>query len=250
MDDPNEMARLHSAGAMVRHVSPFDDLPTYNNDKVLTADFIQKWVVPYYMEIASYGNYDWVDAVKEVKAEIEMDICLSLLGDFNWRTRLVGSYFAAVKGYRGLIDIIGTHLLKSELCCVGHIYVLTLSFFNDKNCIQYLNKYLDYYLMKPTLYFDQKFIMEAVLYLDKQNQTDYFSKHIENWKALKNERKKIEKLQAQEVARTLVQLEGSKASEDFMASFQSESDKEEENFSIETFNKQIAILRDLNQYNS
>jgi hypothetical protein len=61
------------------------------------------------MEIASYNNSKWVDAIKEVKSEITTDIYLSLWGDFHWRTRLVGSYFASIKGYREHIDIIGTH---------------------------------------------------------------------------------------------------------------------------------------------
>jgi len=53
------MARLHSAGATVRLISPFDKLPTHKNDNGLIADLINKWVVPYYMEIASYDNSKW-----------------------------------------------------------------------------------------------------------------------------------------------------------------------------------------------
>lgn len=239
MDDLNEMARLHSAGATVRHVSPFDSLPTVKNDKDLTADFIKKWAVPYYMEIASYGNSKWVDAIKEVKEDITSDICLLLLGDFNWRTRLVGSYFAAVKNYRELIDIIGAHLLKSEVCCVGHIYALTLAFFNDENCVSYLNKYLGYYLTKPSLYFDQKFVMEAVLYLDKKNQTDFFSQHLDSWKRLTEDRKKQEKYQRQELAKLYPEL--SKENN-------SDGEKQLEKFSTDFFEEQIVILHDLNQY--
>jgi hypothetical protein len=112
MDDLNEMARLHSAGATVRHSSPFNDLPVHKNETPLSDDFIKKWVVPFYMKIGSYGDKKWIEAVKEIKNEITPGICLSLLGDFNWRTRLVGAYFAAVKGYEDLIDIIGIHLLK------------------------------------------------------------------------------------------------------------------------------------------
>lgn len=249
MDDLNEMANLHSAGATVRHTSPFDNLPTHKNDNDLTANFIQKWVVPYYMEISSYGNSKWIDSIKEIKHEITKDICLLLLGDFNWRTRLVGSYFAAIKGYQELIDIIGTHFLKSEVCCVGHIYTLTLAFFNDERCLQYLNKYLDYYLTKPSLYFDQKFALEAVLYLDKEKGTDYFSMHVDNWKALLREREKIEKKQAEDVAKMLVQLEGSKKADDYIASFQSNDNKKNDVLSTKYFEEQVAILRDLNQYN-
>lgn len=247
MDDLNEMARLHSAGATVRHVSPFESLPTYKNDEDLSSDFIKKWAVPFYMEIASYGSSNWVDQIKEIKPEITKDVCLNLLGDFNWRTRLVGSYFAAVKDYRELIDTIGTHLLKREVCCVGHIYALTLAFFNDENCIQYLNRYLDYYLTKPLLYFDQKFVMEAVLFLDKENKTDYFSRHLDKWKTLRKERRQLEKHQAQEVAKMLEQQEGSKVSAEYLQELQVNEKKEEE-FSTEYFDEQIAILRDLNQY--
>lgn len=247
MDNLNEMARLHSAGATVQHVSPFDDLSTYKNDKELSSDFVKKWTVPYYMEIASYGNSNWIDQVKEIKSEITKDVCLNLLGDFNWRTRLVGSYFAAVKDYKELIGIIGTHLLKSEVCCVGHIYALTLAFFNDENCIQYLNKYLSYYLTKPSLYFDQKFVMEAVLFLDKENKTDYFSGHLYNWKILQEERHKLEKYRAQEVTKIVEQQEGIKISSNDLQQLQM-NEKEQEVFSTEYFDKQIAILRDLNQY--
>jgi Family of unknown function (DUF6000) len=239
MDDLNEMARLHSAGATVRHVSPFDSLLTYKNDKDLTADFIKKWAVPYYMEIASYSNSKWADTIKEINDEITVGICLSLLGDFNWRTRLVGSYFAAVKDYRELIDIIGTHLLKSEVCCVGHIYALTLAFFNDENCIRYLNKYLDYYLTKPSLYFDQKFVMEAVLYLDKQNKTDFFSKHLDSWNKLHEERKKSEEYQTRELAKLYPELK---------TASNSNNKNPSEKFSTNFFYEQIVILRDLNQY--
>lgn len=126
------MAGFHSASATVRYVSPFENLQTYKNDEDLSADFIKKWAVPFYMEIASYDNSDWVDQIKEIKPEITKDDCLNLLGDFNWRTRLVSSYFSAVKDYRGLINIIGTHLLKSEVCCVGHIYALTLVFLRQE----------------------------------------------------------------------------------------------------------------------
>ena len=234
MDDLNEMARLHSAGATVRHVSPFDSLPTYKNEKELTGDFINKWAIPYYMEIASYGNSKWVDAIKEIKNEITTDMCLSLLGDFNWRTRLVGSYFAAVKDYKELISIIGTHFLKSEVCCVGRIYALTLAFFNDDNCIQHLKRYLDHYLTKPSLYFDQKLVMEAVLFLDKENKTSNFNKYLDMWNALQQGRQQIEKRQAYEVGNILESKEELQTNE-----------KKETFFSTEYFDEQIVILRHL-----
>ena len=238
MDDQNEKARLHTAGATVTHVSPFDNLPTYKNGNELSPDFISKWVVPYYMKIASYGNSDWVNQIKEIKSGITKDICLSLLGDFNWRTRLTGSYFAAIKGYRELIDIIGVHFLKSEVCCVGHIYALILAFFNDEPCVGYLNRYLDYYLATPALYFDQKSAMEALLYLDNQNKTNHFGKHIDNWNRLQEERSKIEKRRAQELEKLFPELK---------AAGSIDNKSRSGDLSAIYFDEQIAILHDLSK---
>lgn len=245
MDDLNEMANLHSAGATVRHLSPFTHLPTHKNADNLTVDFTQKWVVPYYMEIGAYSNSACIDAIKQAKPEITTDICLSLLGDFNWRTRKVGAYFAAVKGYSELIEIIGTHLLKSEVCCVGHVYALTLAFFNNEQCIQYLNKYLDYYLTRPALYFDQKMVLEAVLYLDKQNGTNNFSLHEANWKIFQDQQWEAENWQAKEVAKMMEQSDPQKSAQ-LLASFQ--ANKKAQTLSTDYFDEQIAVLRALNQF--
>ncbi|OJY85068.1 MAG: hypothetical protein BGP14_04280 [Sphingobacteriales bacterium 44-15] len=66
MDDLNEMARLHSAGAIIRHVSPFDNLPTHKNDVDLSPDFVRKWAVPFYMEIGRSQNSTWIDQIKKI----------------------------------------------------------------------------------------------------------------------------------------------------------------------------------------
>lgn len=248
MDDLNEMARLHSAGAIVRHNSPFENLPTHKNETELSADFIKKWTVPFYMDIGSYGNTKWITAIKKIKSEITTDVCLSLLGDFNWRTRLVGAYLAAVKGYQELIDIIGNHLLKSEVCCVGHIYALTLTFFKTDKSVGFLNQYLDYYLTTPDLYFDQKPVMESLLYLDKVDKTENFKRHLENWTLLEQRRKPLESQKALALAQLLARLEGEGVTEDFVQSFLSDTEVKSENFSTDYFTEQISILKTLNQY--
>jgi hypothetical protein len=238
MDNQQEMIRLLSAGATVRHISPFERLPTHKNDKELTADFYKKWVVPYYMTIASYGPTEWIESIREIKEEITIDVCLSLLGEFNWRPKLVGAYFAAVKNYTGLIDIIGNHFLKSEVCCVGHIYALVLAFFNNGQSTLYLNKYLDYYLTKPDLYYDQKFAMTAILYLDKQNNTDYFSHHLPNWNNLKAEREKLQEQRHQE------QLKQHPEPETATSAYTEVESKE---FQTDFFDVHIAILNNLSE---
>src|ERR1051325_4847354 len=108
MEERNKWVELHTAGATVLHASPFESLPSHRNEAPLSPAFITQWVVPYYMKIGNHDT-DWIDSLKKVKPIISKDICLSLLGEFNWRSRLVGAYFAAIKGYNDLIEIIGTH---------------------------------------------------------------------------------------------------------------------------------------------
>ena len=81
----------------------------------------------------------------------ERALMLKNLGDFNWRTRSTGSYFASIKQAYHLEDIIGTHLLKSEVCYAGAEYAKTIASFNTSKSPNYLKKYLTYYLKKPEL---------------------------------------------------------------------------------------------------
>lgn len=180
MNKPVDSAKMHSAGATVTHNIPFGEIKSLQNDFELTEEFINKWVAPFYMEI---GNTDdtWIDKLITIKHEITEDVISKCLGDFNWRTRQVGAYFACITDSTEFIDIIGIHLLKSEVSYAGRVYCHALAFFNTSKCIDYLNQYLDYYLKKPDLWFDQADAMEAILYIDKINDTDYFNNHINNW---------------------------------------------------------------------
>ncbi len=54
--DLNEMAKLHPAGATVRHSAIFDHLPRHQNKEPLSVDFVKKWAVPFYMEIGSVAD--------------------------------------------------------------------------------------------------------------------------------------------------------------------------------------------------
>lgn len=176
-----EAIKLHVAGATVRHTPPFDDLKSFKNDFELTQDFINKWVNPFYMNIGHTDN-EWINKLTSVKKEITSDIIQKNLGDFNWRTRQTGAFFSAITNQTQFIDIIGTHLLKSEVCFAGGIYCQVFASFNLPKCVDFLNLYLDYYLTKPDLWFDQRDAMEAILYLDKLNSTNHFEKHTNNWK--------------------------------------------------------------------
>ncbi len=97
-DVENEL-ELHVAGATVRHQNPFENLNVPRNLNELDKAFIEKWVIPFYM--SSFYNLSEKDEEQfvEIYPEINSEVIAKLLGDFNWRTRIVGAYFAALKDF-------------------------------------------------------------------------------------------------------------------------------------------------------
>jgi len=166
---------LHVAGATVRHRHPFEDVDVPRNNEDLSREFIDKWVVPFYM--VNLPTYD--SKIKEFAAssnEITIDIVKKLLGDFNFRPRISAAYFAAINNYKELDDIIGRHLIKSEVAYAGFGYCLALATFATDRSKGYLMTYLDYYLDRKDLYFDQSSAFCALEYLDNESATNLVNK--------------------------------------------------------------------------
>jgi hypothetical protein len=186
----NDYAK-HSAGAIITHRGKFEKLRAYSNKIEISQKFRTEWVIPYYMQLERHDE-DWINQMIDLKSKITDEIVLQNLGDFNWRTRSVGSFFTSIKNKVEFVDIIGVHLLKSEVCFAGNQYAISLSYFNTEKSIYYLNEYLDYYLLHPELYFNQSACMSAIKYLDRVNGTNDISRHLENWKSMLNEQKKLE----------------------------------------------------------
>lgn len=135
--------------------------------------FIKKWVIPFYM--ASFSHLAEEDERKfiEVFPHISSEIVAKLLGDFNWRTRIVGAYFAALKELIEFEEIIGNLLLKSEVCFAGTGYCLALASFGTEKGIEFLKSYLDYYLTRKDLWFDQQEVLAALFWLNKNEAEKY-----------------------------------------------------------------------------
>lgn len=243
-NDLENQMDLHSKGAIVIHKSSFDDLTTYKNSIELGQEFIDKWVSPFYMRIGHYYDNGWIEAVELISSEITEEITLKLLGDFNWRTRLVGGYFSAVKNYQNQIDVIGTHFLKSEVCCVGHIYALILAFYNNSKTINILETYLDYYLEKPELYFDQESALEAIVFLDEINETNLFQKFEKKWIKINLIRNELQKEQAIKLSALIEKKQGKQVSEQYLNQLLS---KKKIKYKIDTefIKTQVKILVDL-----
>ncbi|MDF1697641.1 MAG: DUF6000 family protein [Saprospiraceae bacterium] len=171
---------LHSAGATVQHKSPFSELESYVNENDITEEFRKEWVIPFYFQTSNYSE-EWIQKMIDLKPKISENVILQNLGDFNWRTRSTGSYFASIMESKHLEDIIGIHLLKSEVCYAGSEYAFTLASFNTKKSADYFNKYLDYYLKNPQLHFNQEAVLKALKYLDEVNGTHHVDGHLSDY---------------------------------------------------------------------
>ncbi len=174
-NEADEIA-LHVSGATVRHKNPFEDIEVPRNEEEFTEEFVDKWVVPFYMNSLSNSDDTTIKAFADAAKEINKDIVLKLLSDFDWRTRITGAFFSAINNYQEFEDIIGRHLLKSEVCYAGSGYCLALATFGSDNAKKYLVTYLDYYLDRKDLWFDQADAFCALEYLDKSEADNLTTK--------------------------------------------------------------------------
>jgi len=181
MKDYKKSIKKQNVGATVIHKSKFENLKAHLNKTKVTQEFINKWTIPYYLNLNN-NDEEWIEQISRLKPTITDEIILKNLGDFNWRTRQTGSFFASVTEKKEMTDIIGVHLLKSEVCYAGVEYIKTLVSFNTEKAITYLNEYLAYYLLQNQLYFDQITAISGLKYLDNKNGTNEVENHLENWK--------------------------------------------------------------------
>ena len=94
-----------------------------------------------------------------------------------------GWSFTSIIDYREFEETIGIHLLKSEVCYAGEGYCMTLASLNTDKSIEFLKKYLDYYLIRKDLWYDQKDAMAAINWLDKINNTNILNSFMDQWKS-------------------------------------------------------------------
>ena len=166
---------LAFAGARVIHRNPFEQLEAFRNADELTVEFANKWISPFYLSLHAYSKPEDISSFVSAARNLNIDHIKQLLGYFDWRSKLVGAYFAACKNYHQLEDIIGTHLLKSEVCYAGTGYCIALVIFGTEKSKDYLKKYLTYYLSRKDLWFDQADAFCALEYLDKAESEENLS---------------------------------------------------------------------------
>lgn len=175
-NNQNDDISLHIAGATIRHENPFLKIDIPRNDEELTDEFVKKWVMPFYMNGFSDLDKATLKSFADAALKIDIDIVEQLLGDFDWRPRIVGAYFAAINQYSELEVIIGNNLLKSEVCYAGLGYCLALANFGTEKAKSYLARYLDYYLERSDLWFDQDSAFCALEFLDSRESSLFIAK--------------------------------------------------------------------------
>ncbi|MGG9962382.1 DUF6000 family protein [Ferruginibacter sp. SUN106] len=182
-----EALALHVAGATVRHRNPFEDLVVPRNEDELTREFSEIWIAPYYLKHIFKSNPETINVFVSGAGDFTVAITKKLLGYFDWRAKLTAAYFAAINNHQELEDIIGKLLLKSEVCYAGTGYSIALAIFGTAKSKDYLKQYLQYYLSRKDLWFDQAEAFCALEYIDKNeaklflNSWDEFIADKGNW---------------------------------------------------------------------
>jgi hypothetical protein len=163
-------AERHAAGATVIHRSPFASLVVTTDHTSPPRQFIERWIQPFYMRALS-APADLEGPLRGVVGEIDESLVRRLLAYVDWRPRVVGGFFAAIRGCAGTTDEIGRLLLRSDVCYAGAMYCVALARFNTPAAVKYLRDYLEYYLQQPDLWFDQQVALAALRFLDEKNHT-------------------------------------------------------------------------------
>ncbi|TXS48817.1 DUF6000 family protein [Streptomyces sp. t39] len=91
---------------------------------------------------------------------------LALLLEGGWRERRTAAWLIAVARRTEFRELLGEMLLASEVGFAGTAYCVTFATFATDADADLLAAYLDRYLRRPDLYYDQPAAMGALLHLD------------------------------------------------------------------------------------
>jgi hypothetical protein len=182
MGDIDEKAVVrHIRGATVLHQSPFSSIEVPSADDALSELECERWVAPFYRVSFRFIESGFVSSLRGIYNEITPSVVEILLTDYDWRPRLTGAFFAGLKRFNSVEDHIGRLLVRSDLCFAGKLYCVALAEFNTSVGLDYLRRYLEYYLTRLDLDYDQGDAMGAVAWLDERNGTRHFESFKPRW---------------------------------------------------------------------
>ena len=171
---------LHSAGATVLHRSPFDDLEVPVSSGPLDTGVRDRWVKPFYMAVPD--NLVSIEAaLRPLLPEVSAELVNTLLAYCDWRPRTVGAFLVALDRRSDFEALVGTLMLRSDVCYAGRAYCIALAQLNTPTAVGFLQQYLGHYLMRNDLWFDQADALAALRYLDEVNGTTNSSAFDQLW---------------------------------------------------------------------
>ncbi|MDX3354078.1 DUF6000 family protein [Streptomyces sp. ME01-24h] len=91
---------------------------------------------------------------------------IATLLEGGWRERRTATWLVAVSRRTEFRERLGELLLASEVCCAGLAYCVALASFGTPHDSELLVAYLDRYLRRPDLAYDQTAAMGALLFID------------------------------------------------------------------------------------
>ncbi|MFJ4412254.1 DUF6000 family protein [Streptomyces sp. NPDC088910] len=91
---------------------------------------------------------------------------IAILLEGGWRERRTAAWLVAVSRRTEFREHLGNLLLASEVCCTGLAYSVTLASFGTARDAELLAAYLDRYLRRPDLAYDQAVVMAALRFID------------------------------------------------------------------------------------
>lgn len=153
------------------------------------------WIAPFYLNIL-HGNYatSVLDdgqreafnlAVREALQVVTGEQLSRLIGS-AWREAITGSWFAGVGRFNECRDQIGARLLASEACFAGQAHAFALACFADDESANFLEQYLDTFLERKDCYYDQAWVMPALMWIDQErnsNRAERFLKEGGLWES-------------------------------------------------------------------
>lgn len=159
------------------HAGAFADVevPILPRDEV--RPLYQEFVIPFYNHIPRPFGVTEETAFGRIRGAVSDHLITTLLSDYNWRARSVATYFALILNRQQHLEHIGKLLLRSDVCFAGRVYCLYLAHFRTAEAIDFLNRYLAYYLTQTHLYFDQPQALAALRHIDKLSGSRHEESH-------------------------------------------------------------------------
>ncbi|MGH4033472.1 DUF6000 family protein [Actinomycetota bacterium Odt1-20B] len=129
---------------------------------------------------------------------------LGILLDSGWRERKTAAWLIAIAGRTEFRPRLGKMLLADEMPFAGHAYCITLATFGTEEDADLLSAYLDRYLARPDLDYDQVSAIGALLHLDDAHGSDRAARFLapggpwQQWVQVQPARREVEPVGWQE----------------------------------------------------